>query len=130
MSEKMTSENYVANVLRTESPGNPETVARLIEPRTIRLIHAAMGLVSEAAELMDMLKKHIFYGKKLDLVNAVEEVGDGQWYAGLAIDVLETTFDEVLTKNIAKLRTRYPEKFTEDAAINRNLKLEREVLEK
>lgn len=130
MNEKITSENYVENVLRTESPGNSETVARLTEPQTIRLLHAAMGMVTEAAELLDMLKKHIFYGKILDLINAKEEIGDSQWYSGLGIDIIGTTFNEVLTINIEKLRARYPEKFTEDAAINRNLKLEREVLEK
>ena len=82
MTEKITSENYVENVLRTESPGNSETVARLTEPQTIRLLHAAMGMVTEAAELLDMLKKHIFYGKILDLINAKEEIGDSQWYSG------------------------------------------------
>lgn len=35
-----------------------------------------------------------------------------------------------LTANIEKLQIRYPEKFTEEAAINRNLDAEREVLEK
>ena len=130
MNEKITSENYVENVLRTESPGNSETVARLTEPQTIRLLHAAMGMVTEAAELLDMLKKHIFYGKILDLINAKEEIGDSQWYSGLGIDIIGTTFNEVLTINIEKLRARYPEKFTEEAAINRNLKIERKVLEK
>ena len=110
MTEKITSENYVENVLRTESPGNSETVARLTEPQTIRLLHAAMGMVTEAAELLDMLKKHIFYGKILDLINAKEEIGDSQWYSGLGIDIIGATFDEVLTTNIEKLRARYPEK--------------------
>ena len=34
-----------------------------------------------------------------------------------------------MTKNIEKLRARYPEKFTEFDAQNRNLVVEREILE-
>lgn len=39
------------------------------------------------------------------------------------------SFDECLTKNILKLYVRYPEKFSEDQALCRNLDLERQVLE-
>ena len=39
-------------------------------------------------------------------------------------------FWQILTNNIEKLQIRYPEKFTEEAALNRNLDAEREVLEK
>jgi len=126
---KLTSENYVTEVLRTDCPVTPELIERLIQPETVRLLHATMGMATEAAELVDMLKKHIFYGRKLDLVNAAEEVGDSQWYAGLAIDVLKTTMNDILTMNINKLRLRYPEKFTELHAIIRDTSAERELLE-
>lgn len=125
----ITSGNYVNNVLRSESPVTTELRERLQNEVTIRLLHAAMGMATEAGEFLDMLKKHIFYGKPMDFVNAKEEVGDQMWYAGLAIDVLQTTFNEVLTVNIDKLRARYPEKFTEEAAINRDLNIERAILE-
>lgn len=126
----ITSDNYVQNVLRSESPVTQELRDRLQNEATIRLLHSAMGMATEAGEFLDMLKKHIFYGKPLDFVNAKEEVGDQMWYAGLAIDVLQTTFNEVLTVNIDKLKARYPEKFTEEAAINRDLDTERSILER
>lgn len=125
----MNSENYVRNVLRTDSPITPELLERLQNPQTVRLLHAAIGLSTEAAELLDMLKKHIFYGKPLDLVNAKEEVGDSMWYAGLAIDVLRTTMNDILTMNIDKLRLRYPEKFSGEQAVNRDTDAERRLLE-
>ncbi len=89
-----------------------------------------MGLTTEAGEFVDMLKKHIFYGKPIDYVNAKEEIGDTLWYTALAIDVLETTMNEVMTVNIDKLKARYPEKFTEFNAENRDLVTERKILEK
>lgn len=128
--EKITSDNYVKNVLRTEPPITEDFLLRLTDPTNIRLLHAAMGICTEAGEFMDMLKKHLFYGKPLDTVNAAEEVGDGSWYFGLAIDALQTTLNDVLTMNIAKLRLRFPDKFTEKEATDRDLAAERELLEK
>lgn len=124
----ITSQNYVKSATKTESPITEAMIDRLTEPQTIRLLHAAMGLSTEAGEFMDMLKKHIFYGKPLDLVNAKEEIGDTMWYTALAIDVLQTTLDEVMTVNIEKLAFRYPEKFTEFRAENRDLETERKIL--
>jgi NTP pyrophosphatase (non-canonical NTP hydrolase) len=45
-----------------------------------------------------------------------------EWY--------ELDFFQLLTNNIDKLKVRYPEKFTEEAAQNRNLEAERTELEK
>ena len=45
-------------------------------------------------------------------------------------EVLEIDFWQALTNNISKLQVRYPEKFTEEAALNRDLAAERAELEK
>jgi NTP pyrophosphatase (non-canonical NTP hydrolase) len=123
------SKTFVENVLRTDTPITPELLERLQNPRTVRLIHAAMGLATESAELMDMLKKHIFYGRPIDWTNAKEEGGDSTWYIGLLCDVLEMSFDELMTMVINKLKLRYPTKFSESDAINRNIETERKFLE-
>ena len=105
-----------------------------------RLLHAALGLATEAGELIDMLKKHIFYGKQIDLLNAQEEIGDSMWYIALASDAVsklvrlggwgveDRNLEEIMIQNIAKLRARYPDKFTAECAINRNINNEQEVL--
>lgn len=123
------SKSFVDNVLRTDTPITPELLERLQDPRTVRLIHAAMGLATESAELMDMLKKHIFYGRPIDWTNAKEEGGDSCWYIGLLCDVLEISFDELMTMVICKLQLRYSAKFTEINAIDRNVEIERKFLE-
>ena len=125
----ITSRDYVENVMRTASGDMPAIKERLMKDETINLLHAAIGLVTEAAELTDMLKKHIFYGRDIDKINAQEEVGDALWYAGLAVDVLKTTMDDIMTKNIAKLQERYPEKFDEHKAMNRDISKELKVFE-
>jgi len=98
--------------------------------KMIDLQHAAMGMVTEAAEFTDMLKKHLFYGKPLDEVNLREEIGDLMWYAAMALRSLNSDFETVMARNIEKLKARYPQKFTEEAAINRDLDTERKILEK
>jgi NTP pyrophosphatase (non-canonical NTP hydrolase) len=123
------SENYVANCMRTDAPITQEIIDRISEPKLIRLLHASLGFATESGEFIDALKKYIFYGKPLDLINLKEETGDLGWYMSLAIDVLKTTLDEVMTVNIDKLKARYPEKFTNENAINRNLDVERKILE-
>lgn len=93
------------------------------------IIHAGLGLATEAGEFLDVLKKKHAYSKPIDTVNLREEVGDLLWYCALACRGLDTTLEAVAATNIAKLRARYPEKFTEEAALNRNLTTERQILE-
>jgi NTP pyrophosphatase (non-canonical NTP hydrolase) len=121
--------DYIAEVLKTESCDLEPLKKRLSNERTIRLLHAAMGMATEAGEMLDALKKHIFYGKPLDEVNLLEEVGDSFWYSAVALDVLGSTFDEAQKINIAKLRKRYGAVFTSERAINRDLPAERRILE-
>ena len=78
---------------------------------------------------MDQLKKHIFYGKELDLTNITEECGDLFWYLAEVLTSIDVKFIDVMQKNIDKLRARYPEEFTQQDALNRDLVKEREVLE-
>jgi len=75
--------------------------------------------------------------KTLDLVNVCEECGDLDWYRGIGIDALSNllgtdpkSLDETIKKNnIEKLQARYPNKFTETDAIQRDLTAERKILE-
>lgn len=129
-----TSELYIDDVLKTESFNLNAILPRMYNPDKIRLLHAAMGIATEAGEIVDALKKHIFYGKELDLVNLEEELGDLSWYMAVMIAVMAilghcTSFERIWAVNIAKLQARYGDKFSEEAAINRNLSAERKVLE-
>jgi NTP pyrophosphatase (non-canonical NTP hydrolase) len=98
-------------------------------PQHCDLLHAAIGISTEGGELLDALKKAIFYGKPLDSINLKEEVGDLMWYIALACHALGTTIDEVCIMNLNKLRARYPERFTSDAALVRDLARERDAME-
>lgn len=47
----------------------------------------------------------------------------------LALNALGSDFGSVMERNIEKLKARYPDKFTEDKATNRDLDTERKILE-
>lgn len=125
----MNPKEYIEAVKRTESMDFEKIALRLSDKRTIRLLHAAIGLSTEANEFLDAMKKHIFYGKEIDRTNLIEELGDGNWYEGIAIDELETSFQEIMERNIEKLHKRYGISFNEEEAITRNLSAERYILE-
>lgn len=93
------------------------------------IIHGIIGKVTESIELLEALMNAVKTGQPLDLVNIKEEVGDGFWYDAILAKACGFTFEQAQHANIAKLATRYPEKFTSELAENRDLKTEREVLE-
>lgn len=126
----MKPQDYIQEAIKTESYDMAGISERLSSKRNIRLLHGAIGMVTEAGELADALKKHIFYGKPLDVVNVREEIQDGLWYIAVICDELGVSFEEMMDRNIAKLRARYGEKFSSEKALNRDLSTEREILEK
>ena len=84
----------------------------------------------QISKLADYVKKFIAYKKPLDeskeinslrilldtICNDIKEIGD---------DIYQS-----LQNNIDKLKVRFPDKFSEDQALNRNLEEERKELEK
>lgn len=57
------------------------------------LLHACAGMVTEAGELIDPFKRAMFYKKELDIVNVIEEIGDGLWYIAVACRVFNLNLD-------------------------------------
>ncbi len=121
----MTPSDYIKNALRTESPYLFEETNG-VSPR---VEHATIGVVTEAGELMNAIKRAKIYGKTLDHVNLVEEAGDVMWYLAILADDLGVSFEEIWDKNIAKLRLRYPDKYSDEHCLNRDTEAERKILE-
>jgi len=95
----------------------------------MEVLHGSMGMVTEAGELMDAIKKNFIYGAPLDKVNMQEELGDIAWYWILICRFYSWDPYEILKMNIDKLQLRFPNAFTEEDALNRDLNKERALLE-
>lgn len=92
-------------------------------------LHMAMGLVTEAGEVMDIFKRKHAYNREIDYVNLKEELGDVLWYIANFCNIHGWDMEDIMDVNINKLQIRFPEKFTEFHALNRDLQQERKILE-
>lgn len=81
--------------------------------------HMAMGVASEAGELLDAIKRWTIYGKPLDRANVVEELGDIEFYMEHLRNLLGISRDETLIANMEKLNVRYADGYSDKAAIER-----------
>lgn len=101
------------------------------QPITVnaRLLHSLMGIYTESAELLEAMDAYLHEGAEIDVVNIREEFGDVEWYVALGVDTLDIEFKSVFDLVIAKLKARFPDNFTTENAIVRDLHTEREILE-
>jgi NTP pyrophosphatase (non-canonical NTP hydrolase) len=123
----MNADDYVREAKRTDVTDYAAQMNRIID--VIPSMHGLMGITTESGELMDAYKKFIMYGKPLDIANIREELGDIMWYIALICHSNNISLNEIMDLNIAKLRARYPDRFSEHAALNRDLTTERKILE-
>ncbi len=75
------------------------------------MLTGAMGICSEAGELMEIVKKISFQGKPLNDENHFHmkrELGDIMWYWVNMCTALGLDPNEVIAENVNKLKSRYP----------------------
>lgn len=92
------------------------------------LHHAMYGMMDETGELANAIKANLVYGKTLDKLNVIEELGDTLWFASLMADTLGVPLAVVMEANIAKLQVRYQEGYADAKALGRVTELEREAI--
>lgn len=110
----MTFTEYQAAAARTMAPA---TGIRS-EDRHARLI-LALGLVGEAGEVADLIKKVEGHGHDLNVGKLAEEAGDLMWYLAATAEAYGMDLGAIAEANIDKLRARYPKGFSQEASRNR-----------
>lgn len=83
------------------------------------LRNAAYGLNGESGEVIDLLKKHEFQGHELDREKLIDEAGDVCWYIALLGSALGVSLEEIMQRNVDKLKRRYPDGFDKNRSIHR-----------
>lgn len=106
--------------------------AKTVDPKNVdlRLLHAAIGIYTEAAEALELVRDQL-EGKPFDTVGWGEEIGgDVSWYQALGHDAAGTDEGVEREKNIRKLEKRNRgQTFNAEATINRDVEAERAILE-
>jgi NTP pyrophosphatase (non-canonical NTP hydrolase) len=116
----MNFKEYTKLAIRTRKDlGNPD----------INDAHMLTGMMTELGELTNNFKKNLAYGTPVDLINIQEELGDILWYFVGYCDFHNFDIEEIMEKNISKLSVRYPKKYSNFKATNRDLDEERDILE-
>lgn len=92
------------------------------------LINSVMGLCGESGEVIDQVKKHLAQGHTLDTEHMAEELGDVAWYLAEAATAIDKNLDDIFEGNIAKLKKRYPEGFEVEKSINREKRVDYDML--
>ena len=86
---------------------------------SVKLLEGTMGLVGEAGEIDEIMKKALFQGHQLDREHIALELGDTAWYLALAADAIGYDLETILEKNLEKIKERYPDGFEYIKSINR-----------
>lgn len=115
MCASLTANDFQRAAMRTASGMNYDNAGE-----NGLLLNGLMGLNGESGECIDIMKKHIFQGHELDREHLIEELGDVAWYLAVCCEGLGVCLEEVMEKNIEKLKARYPEGFDKARSINRN----------
>lgn len=118
------------NVIQLTEEDKPVEEQLRLSDQKIDIIHACLGMISEAGEILEEVLKATVEKRELDIVNLKEEAGDQLWYNALFLRSIGSDFETEAKNNIAKLSKRYPDKFSSENALERNLEEERELLEK
>lgn len=117
-----------AQFVRDLNAGDSEEIKQRLSGN-VTLLHGIIGICTEAGEIQDQFKKHVWYGKELDMVNIKEELGDILWYIQLICNEMVVTITDLQITNMRKLEQRYKGKFSTGAALDRDLEAERKELE-
>jgi NTP pyrophosphatase (non-canonical NTP hydrolase) len=92
-------------------------------PEDRHIMHMLFGVTGEVGELVDAFKKHFIYDQPLDVDHVLEELGDVEFYlAGLRNGLRSCggmDRGQILDQNVEKLTTRYPDGYTNQAAVDR-----------
>ena len=104
------------------------TESRKREKLDYRLIHGLLGTITESSEIAEHLIQYLQFGST-DKVGIAEEYGDLDWYKAILFDHLGLNETTSRSNVIEKLRVRFPDKYSDEAAANRKLDEERKKLE-
>jgi NTP pyrophosphatase (non-canonical NTP hydrolase) len=83
------------------------------------LVWNAIGLVGEAGEVAELVKKGVFHQHGIDIPKMVKELGDVLWYVAALCTKLNMDMGTIMQVNIWKLEERYPDGFSSTDSIRR-----------
>lgn len=85
----------------------------------VETMELAIKMNIASSKVTESYKKHIGHGHELDTFKLAKELGDVLWYISAIATGLNLSLEDIAIANVAKLKTRYPDKFSSERSINR-----------
>ena len=100
---------------------SPAVILNEMTEQSASLMHNALGVATESGEICTIIKNHIIYGKPLDTMRLVEEIGDSMHYMQAILDTVSASLEVAMEHNMVKLAERYGQdyEYTDQKAIDR-----------
>jgi len=92
---------------------------RTLGERRDALPYLALGLIGEAGEATEVIKKYVYHGHEFDRTKLALELGDVLWHIATIAHRAGLTLEEVAQMNLDKLARRYPEGYSDEASRSR-----------
>ena len=108
----MTLNEYQALAQRTSNPALTQEE---------HLLNAMLGLAGETGECCDLVKKGLYQDGREIRDKLFDELSDVMWYIAEAAAAMGWMLEEVAQHNVDKLRKRYPEGFSADRSLHREV---------
>jgi len=99
----MNPKTYIENVLVTEARDMKPLKKRFSDLANIRLLHGAIGIISELAEIQEAAD-----ADHVDRTNLMEEAGDLFWYMGIMAHQLNVVDEVFINNDMMAIRTARP----------------------
>lgn len=95
--------------------------ANFENPTNVRVLVSALGLVGEAGEAGEIVKKNVGHDHPIGVTREklANELGDVLWYVADLASVYGLDLDEIAKQNVEKLRKRYPNGFSSADSVRR-----------
>ena len=81
-----------------------QTAAARTSGESSDLINGALGIAGEAGEVIELVKKHKYHGRDLDIDALAKELGDLLWYVAETASQAGVKLSDVAAQNVAKLK--------------------------
>lgn len=104
---------------------------RLAECPSPDILHAILGVLNEAGEIANAVSDDDAYLKvrnTIDYNNLDEEMGDLLWFIACYCEGRGCLMEQLMERNIAKLKARFPDRFDSDKNENRDVQAEKRAM--
>ena len=95
---------------------DPEEIMKHATANDLDVLHMAIGMVGEAGEVTELVKKDVFNKRQIPSIEMLKECGDVLFYMAGLLDSYGWSIEDALDQNVSKLRTRYPDGYSDAAA--------------